>query len=219
MLHMLFDGWHIVQSICCVEYGHSSFILAVSYLNIFFILQTFCYLCANIRHVFDWNAMFCFLFCTLCRYVTYVGPFSAWLCNYHHYHHWHNSPFSAKAFFRSFCQLSLFLAAFLQLLSPNFLASFLTPSSHLSFDLPLNDFDLYKDKTFHEPILRSLNSFVDRRISDSPAIASLDFVAIFFFRSRLSALRPTPSNPGGQNGLLPSLGLHRGPVWQGKPYQ
>ena len=40
-----------------------------------------------------------------------------------HHHHWHNSPFWAKAFFRSFCQLSLFLAAFLQFLSLNFLAS------------------------------------------------------------------------------------------------
>ena len=39
------------------------------------------------------------------------------------HHHWHNSPFWAKAFFRSFCQLSPFLAAFLQFLSPNFLAS------------------------------------------------------------------------------------------------
>ena len=50
---------------------------------------------------------------------------------------WYNSPFWAKPFFRSFCQLSLFLAAFLQFLSPNFLASSTTPSSHLSFDLLL----------------------------------------------------------------------------------
>ena len=57
--------------------------------------------------------------------------------NHHHHHHWHNSPFWAKAFFRSFCQLSLFLAAFIQFLSPNFLASSITPSSHLSFGLPL----------------------------------------------------------------------------------
>ena len=55
----------------------------------------------------------------------------------HHHHHWHNSPFWAKAFFRSFCQLSLFLAPFLQFLFPNFLASSITPSSHLSFGLPL----------------------------------------------------------------------------------
>ena len=64
------------------------------------------------------------------------------LCGYdyhhhNHHHHWHNSPFWAKAFFRSFCQLSLFLAAFLHFLSPNFLASSITPSSHLSFSLPL----------------------------------------------------------------------------------
>jgi hypothetical protein len=39
------------------------------------------------------------------------------------HNHWHNSPISAQAFFRSFCQLSLFLAAFLQFFSPNFLAS------------------------------------------------------------------------------------------------
>ena len=56
---------------------------------------------------------------------------------HYHHHHWHNGPFWAKAFFRSFCQLSLFLAAFLQFLSSNFLASSITPSSHLSFGLPL----------------------------------------------------------------------------------
>ena len=43
-----------------------------------------------------------------------------------------------------------------------------------------NDFDLYKDKTFHEPIFRSLNRFIGSRISDSPAITSLGFVTIFF---------------------------------------
>jgi hypothetical protein len=32
--------------------------------------------------------------------------------HHHHHHHWQNSPFWAKAFLRSFCQLSLFLAAF-----------------------------------------------------------------------------------------------------------
>ena len=53
-----------------------------------------------------------------------------------HRHH-HNSPFWANAFFRSFHQLSLFLAAFLQFPSPKFLASSITPSSHLSFALPL----------------------------------------------------------------------------------
>jgi len=42
-----------------------------------------------------------------------------------------------------------------------------------------NDFDLYKDKTFHEPILRFLYRFVGR-ISDSPAIAYLDFVTMLF---------------------------------------
>jgi hypothetical protein len=50
------------------------------------------------------------------------------------YHrHWHNSPVWAQAFFRSFYQLSLFL----QFFCPNFLASSITPSSHLSFGLPL----------------------------------------------------------------------------------
>jgi len=41
----------------------------------------------------------------------------------------------------------------------------------------------YKDKTFHEPILRSLNRFVGLRISDSPAIASLHFVTMLFSRA------------------------------------
>jgi hypothetical protein len=59
----------------------------------------------------------------------------------------------------------------------------------------------------------------DVPISDGPAIASLDFVTIFFFRSRSLALRPTPSNPGGPIGLLRCLGLHHGPVWHGRPYQ
>ena len=67
---------------------------------------------------------------------TYISYWSM-VVYYHQHHHWHNSPFSAKAFFRTFCQLSLFLAAFLQFLSPNFLASSITPSSHLSFGLPL----------------------------------------------------------------------------------
>jgi hypothetical protein len=88
--------------------------------------------------------------------------------------------------------LSLFLAAFLQFISPNLLASSITPSSHLSFGLPLcllpsswssnicNDFDLYKDKTFHDPVLRSLSRFVGRRILDIPAIFYLDFSTILF---------------------------------------
>ena len=41
------------------------------------------------------------------------------------------------AFFRGFYQLSLFLAAFLQFLSLNFLASSITLSSHLRFGFPL----------------------------------------------------------------------------------
>ena len=49
---------------------------------------------------------------------------------------WHNSPLWAKAFLRSFCHPSLFLAALLQCLSPKFLASPVTPSSHLSLGLP-----------------------------------------------------------------------------------
>ena len=47
--------------------------------------------------------------------------------NHHHQQQQHNSPFWAKAFFRSFCQRSLFLAVFLQFLSPNFLAFSITP--------------------------------------------------------------------------------------------
>ena len=82
----------------------------------------------------------------------------------------------------------------------------------------LNDSDLYRDKTFHEPILRSLNRFIGCHISDSPAIASLDFITIFF-RSRLSVLRPTPSNPGGPIGLLLSRDLRHRPIWHGRPYQ
>ena len=46
-------------------------------------------------------------------------------------------------------------------------------------DIICNAFDLYKDKTFHEPILSSLDRFVGRRILDSPAIASLDFSTVF----------------------------------------
>jgi hypothetical protein len=38
----------------------------------------------------------------------------------------------------------------------------------------------WRHKTFHEPILKSLNRFVDRRVLDSPAIASLDFSTILF---------------------------------------
>ena len=53
--------------------------------------------------------------------------------HHHHHHHWRNSPFWAKAFFRSFCQLSLFLAAFLQFLFPSFLASSVTPSPPSQF--------------------------------------------------------------------------------------
>jgi hypothetical protein len=81
-----------------------------------------------------------------------------------------------------------------------------------------NDLDLYRDKTFHEPVLKSLNRFVSRRVLDSPAIASLDFATIFF-PEQVVSLRPTPSNPGGPIGLLLSLDLHHGPVWHGKPYQ
>jgi len=49
--------------------------------------------------------------------------------------HWHNSPLWAKAFLRSFRHPSLFLAVLLQCLSPNFLTSPVTPSSHLSLGL------------------------------------------------------------------------------------
>ena len=57
--------------------------------------------------------------------------------HHHHHHHWRNSPIWAQTFLRSFRQPSLLLAAFLQFFSPNFLASSITPSSHLSFGLPL----------------------------------------------------------------------------------
>jgi len=43
-----------------------------------------------------------------------------------------------------------------------------------------SDFDLYNDKIFHEPILKSLIPFVGHRIMDSPAVASLGFVTIMF---------------------------------------
>ena len=41
------------------------------------------------------------------------------------------------------------------------------PSHHLP--IFCNDFDLYEDKTFHEPILRSLNRLIGRHILDSLA--------------------------------------------------
>jgi len=64
----------------------------------------------------------------------------------------------------------------LHLLSPNFLAS------SISICQELDRFIKYSStrKTFHEPILRSLNRFIGCHISDSPAIASSDFVTIFF---------------------------------------
>jgi len=40
--------------------------------------------------------------------------------------------------------------------------------------------NLYSDKTFHKPILKSLDRFVGRRVLDSPAVASLDFVTMLF---------------------------------------
>ena len=55
---------------------------------------------------------------------------------HHHHQQWHNSPLWAKAFLRSFCHPSLCLAALLLCLSPNFLASPVTPSSHLNLGLP-----------------------------------------------------------------------------------
>ena len=113
----------------------------------------------------------------------------------HHHHHWHNSPFWAKAFCRSFCQLSLFLAAFLQFLSPNFLASSITPLIERLPWMPfgISIFYLYHQHMpgvgqIHVPILRSLNCFIGCRISDSPAIASLDFVTIFFPEQVLSLM-------------------------------
>jgi len=43
-----------------------------------------------------------------------------------------------------------------------------------------SDFDPYSDKTFHEPILKSLDRFVGHHVLDSPAVASLDFVTMLF---------------------------------------
>ena len=56
-------------------------------------------------------------------------------CCYHH-EQCHNSPLWDKAFLRSFRHQSLFLAAPLQFLTPKFLASPVTPYSHLSLGLP-----------------------------------------------------------------------------------
>ena len=92
---------------------------------------------------------------THCRLDTDDYKHTLRICNHHH--HWHNSPFWAKTFFRSFCQLSLFLAAFLQFLSPNFLASSITPSSHLSFALPLR---LLPSTTTTRPLLVALCSSI-----------------------------------------------------------
>jgi len=58
------------------------------------------------------------------------------------------------------------------------------PSHH--FSIFCNDFDLYKNKTFHEPILRSLNPLIGHRISDIPALTSLDFVTVFFLEQVVS---------------------------------
>ena len=60
----------------------------------------------------------------------------AFCLEHHHHQQWHNSPLWAKAFLRNFCHPSLSLAALLQCLSPNFLASPITPSSHLNLGLP-----------------------------------------------------------------------------------
>ena len=47
------------------------------------------------------------------------------------------APFEPRPSSEASASCLLFLAAFLQFLSPNFLASSITPSSHLSFGLPL----------------------------------------------------------------------------------
>ena len=139
--------------------------------------------------------MLCFNLSKLGRFET---PLNYRFCHFsYHHHHWHNSPFSAKAFFRSFCQLSLFLAAFLQFLSTNLLASSVTLSS----------------KSFHRSSCFGQSGHCFFRFRNNA-----------FFWSRLSALRPTPSNPGGPIGLLLRLGLvcmicgHR-PVWHRRPYE
>ena len=69
-------------------------------------------------------------------------------------------------------------------------------------------------KTFHEPVPRSLNGFIGRRISDCPAIVSLDFVTIFF-PEQVVSLTSNPGDPGGPIGLLLSLGLRHGPIRHG----
>jgi hypothetical protein len=87
---------------------------------------------------------------------------------HHHHHHWHNSPFWAKAFFRSFRQLFLFLAEFLQFLSSNFLTSSITPWANSQVLI-----SFHRSSHFGQPghrFFRFRNNVV--------------------FRSRLSALRP-----------------------------
>jgi len=70
------------------------------------------------------------------KHLTKTSNISAVHLVYNNNNHWHDSPLWAKAFLRSFCHPSLFLAVLLQCLSPNFLASPVTPSSHLSLGLP-----------------------------------------------------------------------------------
>ena len=59
------------------------------------------------------------------------------------------------------------------------MASSITPSSHLSFGLPLCLLPSnICNKTLHVAILRSSDLLVGRSILDSPAIASLDFATM-----------------------------------------
>jgi hypothetical protein len=43
----------------------------------------------------------------------------SWAGQCNHHHHWLDSPMSALAFFRSFCQLSFSIAKFLQFFTPS----------------------------------------------------------------------------------------------------
>ena len=99
--------------------------------------------------------------------------FNQQCCNHHHHHHWRNSPIWAQAFLRSFRQPSLFIAAFLQFFSPNFLASSITPSSHLSFGLPLC---LFPSTTAARTLLAGLCS--SNRITCPAHLRRLTFIYV-----------------------------------------
>jgi len=57
--------------------------------------------------------------------------------------------------------------------------------------------DRYNDNAFQEPTLKSFNPLRCRPWQIGPVFAPFDFVTIFLTGVELSALCPTPSNPGG----------------------